>query len=172
MKRQGYKRLFIERLEQVYGLSTESAEKNFSRLYRQGLKLYGKDRPFITTREMYYSMLGMGKSQAFKFDADTLQLDKDYKLDKGEKLRNDLDALISHDKRRGIYGKVEGLISKYEDGDLTYKELLNELEEYKNSVEYKAIQREYASSSMRRKRRKVASDLDINLSVKRRRKRK
>lgn len=167
MKRTGYKKLFIEKVGQVYGLNIESATKQFNRLYRQGLKLYGKDRPFIATRELYYSMLGMGKSQAFKF-SDDLQLDTAYKLDKVDKLKSDLSEL--RDKSKRVGKEIDKLIKDYDEEKISYKEFLEKLEDYKSTAEYKATQKEHRFKSSdyvqpKKRRKNGAVDLPIKVRI-------
>lgn len=164
--RRGYGKEVISLLANINSLSDENARKLYNRLYGQARRLYKEtDRPFRITRELYYSLVGTNNLNAYKFSNDGYSIDKSWKLDDRKILSTSLSALIETTRKNGK-SPIEDLIDKYEKNEITYSEFKDKIDDFKNSIEYKAIQKE-TYYMVRNKRRKHSASEDFGLVMRR-----
>lgn len=169
--RKSYSKDIIEILKSINNLSDENALKLYRRLYGQARRLYKeKDRPFKITRELYYSIIGTNNFNAFKLTEDKFSIDKTWKISDAKILSVSLAPLIEKTKRNGN-SPIEDLIMDYLNDEISYSQFKNNIEEYKNTIEYKAIQKEVFTISNRKKKRKTNVE-DLNINIPKRRKRR
>ena len=166
--RKSYGKDTIEILKSINNLSDENALKLYRRLYGQARRLYKeKDRPFRITRELYYSLIGTNNFNAFRLTEDRFSIDKSWKISDAKILFSSLAPLIEKTKRNGK-SPIEELIMDYLEDKISYAQFKDSIEEYKNTVEYKAIQKEIFTITNRKKRRKTkVEDLDISIKARR-----
>ena len=142
MARFNFTRMATEKLSEVLGLSYENAAKVQRRLYRQTLRRYDKEeRPFKTSRELYYSLVTPNKKNApIKFSQDFLSIDKVDKMTAREVLKTRMKKLIN--KTGGMKGEVGSAINEYLKENISYKEFKERVAKYKRSAEYESKQKE------------------------------
>ena len=139
MARVSYKKMAIEQLSNIMGISYENAEKLQRRLYRQVLRQYGDVRPFKTTRELYYSLINESTG-AIKFEDDLMSIDKSKKQSATEILSTRMKRFIR--QTGGKKGEIGILIKQLESGKIDYKTFKESVKKYKRTAEYKSRQKE------------------------------
>lgn len=138
MARKSFKKMSIEVLEQATGLSYENASKLQRRLYRQVLRKYGDTRPFIASRELYYSLTSDYGS--IKFTNDFMSINKVDVERARDILKNRMKKLIR--KTGGMKGEVGSAMNDYLSGKITYKDFKVKVASAKRSARYMAVQEE------------------------------
>lgn len=134
-----FRRETIDILSNTLGLSYENAEKLQRRLYRQALRRYGETRPFVASRELYYSV----KSSQYgkiKISQDYMNVEKVGQDTPREILKSRMKNLIK--KTGGMKGEVGSALNAYLKKEITYKEFKASVLATKRSAEYKSKQKE------------------------------
>lgn len=150
MARKNYRQMSIEKLVQ-FGYGYEEAVKLQRRLYRQVLyqtrtrtTKTGKirqERPFKTSRELFYSLTS--NKGSIKFTQDFSSVDRTEIERARDILKTKMKNLIK--KTGGMKGEVGKAINSYLRGKITYKEFKASVNSVKRKARYMAVQEETIS---------------------------